>query len=261
VSENTRLLPDYLYVQPRHLLTSTPDEHAAHLRYLSADFGWSTNGSAERSEMTSPCGRVTITRDHRQGIPVLRTAARPAIGEPERWHVDLEDNAPLEVLKALTTTVTNGLRRDPDALLGPDGPEAFADLSVAPSRWKLVQQGRLFGYVSLDDQADMVMRPEGSDTPPLDGRPDTAFMMGAGLAASQTTLWTGRFSYGTPLHLVAVCANEFSRTDPAHRSAASVRAFSDELFAELDWHPAPPPPSAGAPRADLPLGRLPGRAR
>jgi hypothetical protein len=242
--------PDHIYLGPRHLVTSTPEDHADHLRRMAENNGWGVAEDPHGFEVGSPCGRFSIVQRDLANESAIRLGARSAPGSPERWHVTLRGDAPVEVLGALTHTVTTILLRDPDALVYAVGSGHQAGVQVSTDRWDPIRVGAVRGFLTDDGNAFMLARPRDSDDPYLDHDAAVAYTMGAS-PAEVGSLWTGSFSYGVPAVLVSACWSEFGRREPVRRSSSSawIRA---ELAPLLTWWPAPAAPSPAAPRGPGP---------
>ncbi|KPI02861.1 protein of unknown function DUF317 [Actinobacteria bacterium OK074] len=267
-------LPESLYLSPRYLVTSTRADHADHLAAFAGTSGWTRTQDGATTDITSPCGRITLRQDDDVPVrrPHLTITGRSGPGAPERWRVAVSGFMPVEFVSALTDTLANGLENDPDALVYGVGAGDEAIMALDEEVWMPFNEGGLVGFHSQDYHAIVAGRPKGSPAPPMEGDESVCWKVGA-VVSTETAerLWTATFTYSIPSHLVAGLVNEVARFEPLLRPITStldlrvaplVRYWPVETATpprtprSADTRSTPPRPAAGEdPGRHAPRGR------
>ncbi|MFJ4688880.1 DUF317 domain-containing protein [Streptomyces sp. NPDC088789] len=256
-------MPDDLFeVSPRYLAASPLSDHHAHLAALADSHDWALTADEETATVASPCGRIVLRHDHAaEGRgPHLVITAHTGPGAPARWRADIAGNVPVELVTALTKTITTALESDPDHLVYDIAaePEGLIALPFTADRWEVLDTWGLTVLHSRDGLAAVRNRPPDSPSPPLQEDPDVAWHL---LAAHPSgALWAVSFTHAVPTFVVASALQQTLSPKPAVRPAGIARhpALAPLITARpLTTNPAPattrrphqPPGATHSPRA------------
>ncbi|MFE4664541.1 DUF317 domain-containing protein [Streptomyces sp. NPDC056716] len=256
-------MPDPLFeVSPRYLAASPLSDHHAHLAALADSHTWALTTDNQTATVTSPCGRIILRHDHAaEGWrPHLVITAHTGPGAPARWRADIAGNVPVELLSALTTTITTALEHDPDHLVYDIAaePEGMIALPFTGDRWEVLDNWGLAGLHSHDGLAAILNRPQDSLGPPLQEDPDVAWHLLAAHPAGP--LWAVSFTHAVPTFVVASVLEQTLSPEPVVRPAGialhpafaplmTARPLTTTQPARTPGVPPSPPGTARSPRA------------
>ncbi|GAA2254829.1 hypothetical protein GCM10010232_50060 [Streptomyces amakusaensis] len=215
-------MPHALYeVSPRYLAASPLSDHRDHLDALAASTGWTLTAKGSTATVTSPCERIVLRHDTAaEGWgPHLVITARTGPGAPARWRADIAGNTPVELVTALTSTITTALETDPDHLVYDIAatPEPMIMLEASDEHWEFVSDQGLGGFQATDGLAAVLSRAPDSPEPPLRNDPDVAWHLAAVHPAG--SLWDVSFTQGVPVFVVASALEQTLSPEPLIRPA------------------------------------------
>ncbi|MFI1890231.1 DUF317 domain-containing protein [Streptomyces jumonjinensis] len=207
------------------MAASPLSDHRDHLEALTGSTGWTLTTDGTTATVTSPCERIVLRHDQAaEGWgPHLVITAHTGPGAPARWQADITGNAPVELLSALTATITTALETDPDHLVYDiaAAPEPLIGLAVSAEHWEFVNELGLVGLQATDGLAAAVSRPPDSPAAPLRDDPDIAWHVFAVHPAGP--LWGVSFTQGAPMFVVASALEQTLSPEPLVRPADIAR--------------------------------------
>nr|EIF93117.1 hypothetical protein [Streptomyces tsukubensis NRRL18488] len=206
---------------PRYLAASPLSDHREHLDALAASTGWTLTTDGPTTAVTSPCERIVLRHDQAaEGFrPHLIVTAHTGPGAPARWRADIAGNTPVEILTALTTTITTALETDPDHLVYDIAatPEPQIALLVDGEDWEFVHGPGVAGMRSTDGYAAALQHAPDNPGKPQRDDPDIAWHLFATHPAG--SLWSVSFTHDTPLFVVTSALEQTLSSEPLIRSA------------------------------------------